>query len=173
MAITKIQSESLNLADNYDFTGTVTGASSPMTPAFEASLGSHQSPTSGVDTKGSFSTEIFDTDNCYDHSTNYRFTPNVAGKYYVYTLQMYDLQGTDKFGYIYAMIYKNGSSYRRAYFDQYDNYLAYAKTPYVGTVIDMNGTSDYVEAYVRWNVTSGTNHIVRSESIFGAYRILT
>ena len=26
MAITKIQSESLNLADNYDFTGTVTGA---------------------------------------------------------------------------------------------------------------------------------------------------
>jgi hypothetical protein len=26
MAITKIQSESLNLSDNYDFTGTVTGA---------------------------------------------------------------------------------------------------------------------------------------------------
>ena len=37
----------------------------------------------------------------------------------------------------------------------------------------MNGTTDYVEAYVRWNVTSGTNQIVRSDSIFGAYRILT
>ena len=35
MAITKIQSESMNLADTYAFTGTVTGASTPMTPAFK------------------------------------------------------------------------------------------------------------------------------------------
>jgi hypothetical protein len=33
MAITKIQSESLNLSDNYDFTGTVTGAGEINTPA--------------------------------------------------------------------------------------------------------------------------------------------
>ena len=36
MAITKIQSESLNLADTYDFTGTVTGAGGVNTPAFYA-----------------------------------------------------------------------------------------------------------------------------------------
>ena len=36
MAITKIQSESLNLADTYDFTGTVTGAGESNTPAFSA-----------------------------------------------------------------------------------------------------------------------------------------
>jgi hypothetical protein len=172
MAITKIQSESLNLADTYAFTGTVTGASTPMTPAFEASLGSNQNPSSGTNTKGTFANEIFDTDNCYDNSTNYRFTPTTAGKYYVYTLQIYDAQGVDKFGYVEAHIYKNGSSYRKSYFDQYDNYLAYAKSPYVGVVIDMNGTTDYVEAYVRWNVTSGTNQIVRNDSVFGAYRII-
>ena len=34
MAITKIQSESLNLADTYAFTGTVTGAGGVNTPAF-------------------------------------------------------------------------------------------------------------------------------------------
>ena len=34
MAITKIQSESLNLSDTYDFTGTVTGAGGVNTPAF-------------------------------------------------------------------------------------------------------------------------------------------
>ena len=39
MAITKIQSESLNLADTYDFTGTVTGAGGVNTPSFFAYLG--------------------------------------------------------------------------------------------------------------------------------------
>ena len=34
MAITKIQSESLNLADTYAFTGTVTGAGLNNTPVF-------------------------------------------------------------------------------------------------------------------------------------------
>ena len=36
MAITKIQSESMNLADTYAFTGTVTGAGGSNTPAFFA-----------------------------------------------------------------------------------------------------------------------------------------
>ena len=36
MAITKIQSESLNLADTYAFTGTVTGAGGDNTPSFKA-----------------------------------------------------------------------------------------------------------------------------------------
>jgi len=40
MAITKIQSESLNLSDNYDFTGTVTGAGGVNTPAFRGYLSS-------------------------------------------------------------------------------------------------------------------------------------
>ena len=35
-------------------------------------------------TKAQIDTEILDTDKCYDNSTNYRFTPTVAGKYYVY-----------------------------------------------------------------------------------------
>ena len=34
-------------------------------------------------TKVQFDTEIFDTDNAYDNY-NYRFTPQVAGKYFVY-----------------------------------------------------------------------------------------
>ena len=36
MAIDKIQSESINLADNFAFTGTVTGAGGVNTPAFKA-----------------------------------------------------------------------------------------------------------------------------------------
>ena len=55
------------------------------TPAFEAQRPqSAQVVSNNTDTKVQFSTENFDTDNCYDNSTNYRFTPNVAGKYFVY-----------------------------------------------------------------------------------------
>ena len=36
MAIDKIQSESINLADNFAFTGTVTGAGESNTPSFYA-----------------------------------------------------------------------------------------------------------------------------------------
>ena len=46
-----------------------------MYPAFEAQLTSTQSISNSTDTKVQFDTEVFDTDNCFDNSTNYRFTP--------------------------------------------------------------------------------------------------
>jgi hypothetical protein len=39
VAIDKIQSESINLADTFAFTGTVTGAGGVNTPAFSANQG--------------------------------------------------------------------------------------------------------------------------------------
>ena len=55
-----------------------------MYPAFEAYLSSAQIPSNEITTKVQCDTEVFDTDSCYDNSTNYRFTPTVAGKYFVY-----------------------------------------------------------------------------------------
>ena len=51
MAITKIQSESMNLADTYAFTGTVTGAGGVNTPAFRAYQGSGQNISNNAATK--------------------------------------------------------------------------------------------------------------------------
>ena len=45
-------------------------------------------------------------------------------------------------------------------------------TPYVGTVIDMNGTSDYIEVYVRPTVNSGTVKSLGADNVFGAYKII-
>ena len=53
-------------------------------PAFQASISGDQSLSDGVKAKIQFDTELFDTDSAYDNSTNYRFTPQVAGKYLVY-----------------------------------------------------------------------------------------
>jgi len=83
MAITKIQSESLNLSDNYDFTGTVTGAGGTNTPAFYAERSVDQTISTNTETKIIFNNEIYDTDNAYDTSTGV-FTAPSAGKYIIF-----------------------------------------------------------------------------------------
>ena len=83
MAINKIESESINLADNFAFTGTVTGAGGVNTPAFLAYNGSARNPSDATTTDLQIDTEVFDTASCFNTST-YTFTPNVAGKYLLF-----------------------------------------------------------------------------------------
>ena len=51
-------------------------------PIFFARQTVSQSISSAVNTKITFTTEEFDTDNCYNTSTS-RFIPNVAGYYHI------------------------------------------------------------------------------------------
>jgi hypothetical protein len=85
MAITKIQSESLNLADTYDFTGTVTGAGGVNTPAFYAYQTTGQAISFATSTALIFNVKEFDTDNAFDTSTGGFTVPSgKAGKYQFY-----------------------------------------------------------------------------------------
>ena len=142
------------------------------TPAFEAVFNSQVTGVSdNTYTKCAYNAESYDTDSAYDASTNYRFTPGVAVKYYVYMSLIFDAQGVDKFHGCEVAIYKNGSIHRKAYFDQYDNYLAYAKTPFLACSVTLDD-DDYVEGYLLFNVTSGTNHRIDTGGIFGAFRLI-
>jgi len=167
MAITKIQSESLNLADTYDFTGTVTGAGGTNTPAFHAHASGTQTISNGVATKLQYGTETFDTDNCYD-TTNYRFIPNVAGKYY-FKAQARTTTTVD-FTTIWMQIYKNGSTIVSRVLQPQDDYSAVAAS----VIVDMNGTTDYLEAFFTHN--RGTTTDLESQ-IYSCYsegfRIIT
>ena len=62
--------------------GTATGFAS-STPAFLATRDSNQSISANTTTKIQYDDESFDTDNTYDNSSNYRFTPGVSGKYVI------------------------------------------------------------------------------------------
>jgi hypothetical protein len=100
-------------------------------PAFQAHLGgSNQSVSSSVWTKVQLNTEEYDTNSNFDSTTNYRFTPTVAGKYLI-GYAMNTNVGTIAFA-----IYKNGILYK--YFPMGAGSL---------TAV-MNGTTDYVEIYV-------------------------
>jgi hypothetical protein len=81
MAITKIQSESLNLADDFAFTGTITGAGGINTPAFRAYATSSQTIPNTTTTTVVYNTEAFDTDNAFASNT-FTVPSGKAGKYF-------------------------------------------------------------------------------------------
>ena len=172
MAITKIQSESVNLADNFAFTGTVTGAGGVNTPFFQAVMSGNQSLSAGSTTKITFNTEIFDTNSNYDSSTNYRFTPTVAGKYQ-FDVSLQFAAGGSQLLYCYAYIYKNGSAIKISQND-FQNNAANTHNATASYIIDMNGSSDYVEAYGHI-YNSGTVNASSSAklSAFKGYKIIT
>ena len=149
------------------------------TPAFEAYLGGSggQSLSNDTVTKIQFNTEVFDSDGTYDASTNYRFTPGVAGKYFIYGIIQYDAGSNDNLGPAYFYLKLNGST----------NVLELEKAPnthygrmnYTSghAILDLSA-SDYVEVYGRVNTVSGSGQLVESDSQykraskFGAYRII-
>jgi len=148
------------------------------TPAFEARLGSDQTVTNNTSTKVQIDTEIFDTDNCYDSTTNYRFTPTTAGKYFVYaSIDIYNTVAQQQVIWGEAEIRKNGSTYKM----NRDNpgssgANANALMVYVYTVVSMNGTTDYLEFYGLGNVAANAPKFIYDNGTnvctFGAYRII-
>ena len=87
------------------------------TPAFFAYAGSNQTITNNTWTKIEVNTEDLDSDSTYDHSTNYRFTPAIAGRYvFNFGANIFTSSQTD-INYIQVAIYKNGSSHVFMYND--------------------------------------------------------
>ena len=107
MAIDKIQSESINLADTFAFTGTVTGAGQSNTPAFFAGQTSGQSISNTSFTKLNFDTEDFDTDSAFA-SNQFTVPSGKAGRYFFHAIATGD--GSDDFDRQHLSIYVDGSS---------------------------------------------------------------
>jgi len=144
-----------------------------MYPAFEASLSADQTLTDATNVKIQYDNEIFDTDGYYDNTTNYRFTPLVAGKYFVYTQNKIQCNTSNTMVSLNLYIYKNGSNYRTTTFDPADN-QANSLSITNSAVIDMNGSTDYVEVFAYVNVTGSNNGRADKQTescYFGAYRI--
>jgi len=153
------------------------GASQTMavnTPAFEASLSADQSISNDTLTKIQFNTETYDTDNAYDNSTNYRFTPQTAGKYYVYCkVELYG-GSTNSLEACFVEIKKNGSTLIGSEHSAYPDNIMHKIFIYNAGVVDFNGSSDYVEAFAKGEGNQ-SNQTVKSPnrtSLFGAYKII-
>ena len=140
-------------------------------PAFEAHSNTAQSLTDNTYAKVDLQTEILDTDNNFSSS---RFTPTVAGKYY-FEGQTFNM-GSDNTSVrnIYVSIYKNGSQYKESRINFHGSEITFG-TIQVSAIIDMNGSSDYVELYAATDVTSGSASLREGTraNYFLGYRIGT
>jgi hypothetical protein len=129
-----------------NFTQTLPAASGEVMvsgnqPAFSAYQSSAQSVANNTWTKVQLQTENFDTANAFDSTTNYRFTPLVAGYYQINGNTVLGLLS----GTIGTQIYKNGSG---ASLGTYGTQIGGFGSSAVSTLIYLNGSTDYVELYV-------------------------
>ena len=160
--------------DTINIAGSAYAVAGTNTPAFYAQLTSNQAMSDNTWTKVQFNSEDFDTNNTYDNSTNYRFTPAVAGKYYVFAGVNVDSGGSTKIYYAQTKIYKNGSEYSVGYVDYTDSRIRASFVP-IFSLMDLDA-DDYVEIYSRIDQDSGTPTIQGSSgraTFFGANKILT
>jgi hypothetical protein len=105
-----------------------------------------QTLSSGAYSKiaAALATEVSDVNGWWDH-TNKKFQPTRAGKYIVSTSCGLTLMNAGKF--ILLTLYKNGSEAFRL--NRLDTGYADSALSATGTaIIDMNGSSDYVEVYM-------------------------
>tara|TARA_R110000803_G_scaffold209312_1_gene278777 strand:- start:40 stop:507 length:468 start_codon:yes stop_codon:yes gene_type:complete len=154
MAITKI------IADS------ITSGAIANTPAFHAYPSSTQSISNGSATKLQFNTETFDIGGCYDTS-NYRFLPTTAGKYYFKAVAR--TATATNWSQIWMEIYKNGSTQVARTIQPHDDYSSVAAS----VIVEMNGSSDYLEAFFYQNSGGSINLENQSYSCFSeGFKIL-
>ena len=132
------------VADSVETTGLKWAAPAGSSgPAFKATGTTGQTLTQNTWVKAELGTETFDTDSCYDPTTNYRFTPNKAGYYSFQTTAR--ITHGDATAYYQYGIYKNGVL---------ENLLIIVTAQTNGStyaasnLIYFNGTTDYAEFYV-------------------------
>ena len=130
--------------------------SSGTTPAFLATQ-ANTAYSSGTYAKIGFADEKLDTDNCYDPSTNYRFTPSTAGWYYIFARVAFDNDAANS-RHI-AQLQKNGTEVARGDIQFTGNYFTNNNTSMqVDYIIEFNGSSDYVEVFGYSEVAGDTKN---------------
>jgi hypothetical protein len=117
--------------------GTQSGFGGVNTPAFRSYYSGSHTIADSTNTELHFNTEVFDVGSCYDTS-NGRFTPTTAGKYFLYVKLKVQLGG----GIVYVEFRKNGS----AVHSNYENISSRPSGDYgfqLSTIQEANGSSDY------------------------------
>lgn len=112
-----------------------------------------QTVTANTVTKVQFDSEIYDSNNWFDSSTNYRFQPNVAGNYLCHANIAISSFHYDNLN-IAILFYKNGSEFLGT-----SGSAGYYPTEFFmnySGIINLNGSSDYVEVYLKSETQNAT-----------------
>jgi hypothetical protein len=130
-------------------------------PAFSAYGTALQSASNSTFTKIAYNTEEFDTASCYDSTTNFRFTPLVAG-YYQFNATIGSSNNAT--GFVGLSFYKNNSRFKDGTFVTNGNNGPICSG---SALIFLNGSTDYVEVFGFQN--SGGSLNIGSASVSFAF----
>ena len=111
-------------------------------PAFSARNNANQTLNNNTNYKVAFQVEEFDTNSNFDNTTNYRFTPTVAGYYQINAQAL--VENNSNAGTFLCQIFKNGADYKST---QSTIRSGSNTTSLCCSVIYFNGSTDYVEVY--------------------------
>ena len=117
-------------------------------PAFHVTLSSEQAIANTTETKIQWNSVTLDTNSFYD-TTNYRYTPTIAGQYVFVGAAR--LQSSTDAEQCYLAIKKNGTTILESY---YKNHYYDGKE--VSVITNMT-SGDYVEWYIHHNIGSSAN----------------
>ena len=156
-------------------TGGLTWASAGgnMKPAFFAFLSSDQNTSNAGNVKVACNTEVIDTDSKYDNSSNYRFTPTVAGNYMVF-MNLYIASGSGALQHGTIKLYKNGSELSFSRTSHRSNHGEAVALSWSGIVpLD---SDDYIEMYGQGEGGGQASYFkggsAQQASSFGAFKII-
>jgi hypothetical protein len=146
VALTLANTQAATFTSNVTVSGAITATGGVIqganaAPAFSAYRGSNQTLIQNTYVKVQINTESFDTNNNFDSTTNFRFTPSVAG-YYQLNAQM---QLNTSSGVLFIAIFKNGSQAQTA---GAAASVGAGSTLNISSLVSANGSSDYFEIFV-------------------------
>ena len=150
-----------------DGAGTISsGGAITNTPSFFVRKTTAQSIGNSTYTTIEYDDVIYDTHSAFSTST-YRYTPTVAGYYWVFA-QLRSNSSAD-FTAWQPFVYKNGSKHSGT-----NNSHWHFESVLAGVIVQMNGTSDYIEIKGFCDGSSIPLGVSASEFLnyFGAYRII-
>ena len=113
-------------------------------PSFSAYANANQTLTTNVATKVILQLEEWDTASAFDSTTNYRFTPAVAGYYKFDAMLRWGCTGAASG--VWMALYKNGSLYKRSFELGSLNSMQNGQI-LLSEMCYLNGSTDYVELY--------------------------
>ena len=139
------------------------------TPSFLAYLTSSQTIVNNTNVHIQLNGEYFDTGGCYNNTSGtvtlngvsaplYSFAPNVAGKYFIGAKGRNDTSNDGSGTTI--QLWKNGSV-----FSQVRDTLDNAESMFIGVLMDLDGTDDYVQMFQYQN--SGSSTVANGTGTFG------
>ena len=144
--------------------GTANNFGGTNTPSFLAYKTSAQSVANTTAVQITFDTELYDSDGKFASN---RFTPTVAGKYFIYA--QLNMQATDG-KYFETRIHKNGSLISVT--QTHMGTVTYNAGSYIGEVIDSDD-NDYFEIFTYHNSGASKNVAGNDRTTyFGAYKII-